>query len=75
MVVKSLGQEPLFDLLRALPALKTQRGKIVVDPATGATSIANLYAGGDCIRNGGEIVEAVQDGKITAGAIDRAMVK
>ncbi len=75
MVVKALGQEPLTDLMRALPDLKVDGGKIVVDPATGATSIANLYAGGDCIRNGGEIVEAVQDGKIAAGAIDRAMVK
>lgn len=70
MVVKALGQEPLFDLLEALPALKHDRGAIVVDPATGATSIPGLFAGGDCVRRGGEIVDAVQDGKIAARGID-----
>ena len=44
-----------------------------VDRATGATSIPKLYAGGDCIRGGGEIVDAVQDGKLAAWAIDAAL--
>jgi dihydropyrimidine dehydrogenase (NAD+) subunit PreT len=69
MIVKALGQEPLLELLRALPGLKIERGQVVVDRATGATSIPKLYAGGDCIRGGGEIVDAVQDGKIAAGGI------
>ena len=73
MVVKALGQEPLFDLLRALPDLRIERGQVVVDRATGATSIPKLYAGGDCIRGGGEIVDAVQDGKLAAWAIDAAL--
>src|SRR5208282_2193901 len=55
MVVKALGQEPLFDLLTALPDLKCDKGRIIVDRATGATSIAALFAGGDCLRNGGEV--------------------
>jgi NADPH-dependent glutamate synthase beta subunit-like oxidoreductase len=33
-----------------------------------------LYAGGDCIRNGGEIVDAVEDGKIAARAIDKTLI-
>ena len=66
MVVKALGQEPLLDLLAALPDLKCERGRIVVDPATGATSVPGLFAGGDCLRNGGEVVDAVQDGKVAA---------
>jgi dihydropyrimidine dehydrogenase (NAD+) subunit PreT len=41
-----------------------------VDSATGATSVPRLYAGGDCIRGGGEIVDAVQDGKVAALGID-----
>ena len=46
--------------------------KVLVDRATGATSIPGLFAGGDCLRNGGEIVDAVQDGKIAARGIIRA---
>lgn len=69
MIVKALGQEPLLDLLRALPELKVAGNKVVVDRATGATSVPKLYSGGDCIRGGGEIVDAVQDGKIAAAGI------
>ena len=73
MVVKALGQEPLLELLRALPGLKIAGGKVVVDQATGATSVARLFAGGDCIRGGGEIVDAVQDGKLAAAGIDTVL--
>ena len=58
-----------MDLVAALPELKCDNGKILVDPATGATSVAGLFAGGDCLRNGGEVVDAVQDGKIAARGI------
>jgi glutamate synthase (NADPH/NADH) small chain len=71
MVVKALGQEPLLDLLGVLPGLAHDRGRVVVDPGTGATSIPGLFAGGDCLRNGGEIVDAVQDGKVAASGIHR----
>ena len=66
MVVKALGQEPLLDLLAALPGLRCEQGRIIVDRTTGATSIAGLFAGGDCLRSGGEVVDAVQDGKLAA---------
>jgi len=73
MIVKALGQEPLLDLLQALPGLGIERGKVVVDPGTGATSVPKLFAGGDCIRGGGEIVDAVQDGKVAARGIDASL--
>jgi glutamate synthase (NADPH/NADH) small chain len=69
MIVKALGQEPLLELLRALPALRVDKGKVCVDKITGATSVPKLFAGGDCIRGGGEIVDAVQDGKLAARGI------
>jgi glutamate synthase (NADPH/NADH) small chain len=74
MIVKALGQEALLDLLRALPELQIDGGQVVVDPKTGATSIPKLFAGGDCIRGGGEIVDAVQDGKIAAWGIHATLV-
>jgi dihydropyrimidine dehydrogenase (NAD+) subunit PreT len=73
MVVKALGQEPLVDLVAALPDLRCEQGRIVVDRATGATSVPGLFAGGDCLRNGGEVVDAVQDGKIAARGIHAAL--
>ena len=73
MVVKALGQETLLELLRSLPDLKLDHGKVVVDRATGATSVHKLFAGGDCIRGGGEIVDAVQDGKLAAAGIHAAI--
>lgn len=69
MVVKALGQAPLIDLLKAIPNLKLNGGRVVIDPQTGATSVAKLFAGGDCISKGAEVVDAVQQGKIAAAGI------
>jgi glutamate synthase (NADPH/NADH) small chain len=69
MIVKALGQEPLLDILLAVPSLQLNKGQVLVDPVTFATSVPRLFAGGDCIRNGGEIVDAVQDGKLAAAGI------
>jgi glutamate synthase (NADPH/NADH) small chain len=73
MIVKALGQEPLLDLLKALPGLRVGGGKVVADRTTGATGVAKLFAGGDCIRGGGEIVDAVQDGKVAARGIHQML--
>jgi glutamate synthase (NADPH/NADH) small chain len=69
MVIKALGQEPLIELLQALPGLKVERGRVVVDRTTGATSVPRLFAGGDCTSKGAEVVDAVQEGKIAAQGI------
>ena len=54
------------------PAL-LEGGQVAVERSTGATSVPKLFAGGDCIRGGGEIVDAVQDGKIAAWGIHAAL--
>ena len=71
-VVMALGQVPLA-LLDALPGLIHDGGRVAVDPATRSTSVPGLFAGGDCLRNGGEVVDAVQDGKLAARGIDAAL--
>jgi glutamate synthase (NADPH/NADH) small chain len=71
MVVKALGQEPLLDLLRAVPGLGLNGTKVRIDPATGATSVPKLFAGGDCVHGGREIVDAVQDGKVAAKGMNQ----
>jgi dihydropyrimidine dehydrogenase (NAD+) subunit PreT len=69
MVVMALGHEPLIELIAALPGLEHDGGRVKVDAATGATTVPKLYAGGDCLRNGGEVVDAVADGKRAAVGI------
>ncbi len=71
MVVKALGQQPLDDLLAAVPKLKlTKNNRVIIDPATGATSAPGLFAGGDCQKDAyEEVVNAVESGKIAARGI------
>lgn len=69
MAVKALGQLPLADFISSIHGLRFQRGRLVVDRGTGFTGVPGLYAGGDCISKGAEIVNAVQEGKIAARAI------
>src|SRR5262249_26274067 len=65
---KAIGQT-----LTAPDGLKTTKGKIVVD-ADYRTSMAKVWAGGDCIASGTDLtVQSVQDGKLAAHAIDRAL--
>jgi dihydropyrimidine dehydrogenase (NAD+) subunit PreT len=62
-------------LVLADPTLATlglRAGRIVVD-AEGRSSLANVWAGGDCTHGGQDLtVEAVEHGKIAAYSIDRA---
>lgn len=69
MVIKALGQQPLHEYLGAVDGLEISGGKVVVDPTSGATSVAGLFAGGDCITKGAEVVDAVEQGKIAARGI------
>ncbi|MGI8905045.1 MAG: NAD(P)-dependent oxidoreductase [Candidatus Sumerlaeaceae bacterium] len=73
MAVKALGQIPLADFIRSIPGLRFERGRLLVDRETGYTGVPGLYAGGDCISKGAEIVNAVQEGKIAAHAINTAL--
>jgi glutamate synthase (NADPH/NADH) small chain len=71
MVLKAIGQKLLPAGLEALQ-LSDGGARIAVD-ADGATSLAGVWAGGDCAGHGATdlTVQAVQDGKLAARAIDR----
>ena len=69
MVVKALGQQPLVEFMETVDGLEVDRGRMVVDPHSGATSVPGLYAGGDCISKGAEVVNAVEEGKIAASGV------
>lgn len=72
-VVKAIGQEK--PPLAALLGLATVGGRIEVNDDF-ETSIAGLYAGGDCIRSSGacSTVMAVEDGKLAARSIHRNLM-
>jgi dihydropyrimidine dehydrogenase (NAD+) subunit PreT len=74
MVFKAIGQTLIPDPLTegGLSVLDIKDGKLVAD-AEGKTSLAKVWAGGDCTPGNDLTVSAVQDGKSTALSIDRAL--
>jgi len=65
---KAIGQT-----LTAPQGLTTTKGKIVVD-GDFKTGMPKVWAGGDCVASGTDLtVQSVQDGKLAAHAIDRAL--
>ena len=67
MVIKAAGQVP-FEILVNNMGLENKNGRIVIDPGS-ATNIKGVFAGGDAVNGGKEVVDAVQAGKEGANAI------
>jgi glutamate synthase (NADPH/NADH) small chain len=67
MVIKAAGQIPFVELV-SNNQLHHAHGKIATQK-NGSTSIPGVFAGGDCVNGGKEVVDAVQAGKIGAAAI------
>lgn len=65
LIVLAIGQATHTEFLAegAQPKVRLERGRIVVDRATGQTSNPKFFAGGDCTNGGREVVDAVADGK------------
>jgi len=74
VVFKAIGQKLDDDRLGIeLDGLAQEHGKIVVDESH-ATSLTNVWAGGDCVVGGDDLtVSAVQHGKVAAIAIDQQL--
>lgn len=71
MVIKSLGQKAGENFLSQIQDLKTENGKVWVNPETMQTSNPRYFAGGDCTNGGKEVVNAAADGKRAAHRIDK----
>jgi glutamate synthase (NADPH/NADH) small chain len=67
MVIKAAGQMPFESLVNS-NQLVNKNGKISLKDTT-ATNINGVFAGGDCVNGGKEVVDAVQAGKDGAAAI------
>jgi glutamate synthase (NADPH/NADH) small chain len=70
MAIAAVGQLKAVEwLTRTFPGLVLDAGKVKAD-SSGRTSLRGLYAGGDCVNGGREVVNAVAEGKAAARAID-----
>lgn len=67
MVIKATGQKP-FEELVSQNNIENSLGKIIVRENS-TTNIPGIFAGGDCVNGGKEVVDAVQAGKDGAKAI------
>lgn len=67
MIIKATGQLPFEKLIEENEFINKD-GRILVDELQ-ETSIASIFAGGDCVNGGKEVVDAVQAGKDAAKGI------
>jgi dihydropyrimidine dehydrogenase (NAD+) subunit PreT len=70
MLFKAIGQNFVASPLGEL--LELSGGRIAIN-ADRQTSLADVWAGGDCVPGDDLTVSAVQDGKVAAEAIDRVL--
>lgn len=66
MVIKATGQNPYLSLVSGY-GIDNSKGKININNS--ATNVSKVFAGGDCVNGGKEVVDAVQAGKEGASAI------
>ena len=72
MVIKAAGQMPFEELVQK-NNIENNSGRIVLKE-NGATNIPGVFAGGDAVNGGKEVVDAVQAGKDAAkGILDSFM--
>ena len=67
MIIKAAGQMPFEGLVNA-ERIQNSDGKVAVQN-NAATNIDGVFAGGDCVNGGREVVDAVQAGKDGAAEI------
>ena len=67
MVIKAAGQMPFEELVKN-NGIENKSGKITLKEQA-STNITGVFAGGDCVNGGKEVVDAVQAGKDGAKAI------
>ena len=73
MVLKAIGQGSHLERAGSADSFEVASGRLVVDDER-RTSCSGIWAGGDCIAGGDDLtVSAVQDGKVAANSIHRAL--
>jgi dihydropyrimidine dehydrogenase (NAD+) subunit PreT len=71
MVIKAIGQEAQNEFIASIPGVKFISGMVEINHDTYQTGNPKVFAGGDCINGGKEVVNAAYDGKMAAHGIDK----
>jgi glutamate synthase (NADPH/NADH) small chain len=75
-VLLAIGQARLATLARSFPGVECDaRGRILADTETMRTGNPRVFAGGDALNGGKEVVNAVHDGQVAARSIDAALAR
>jgi NADPH-dependent glutamate synthase beta subunit-like oxidoreductase len=76
IVIEAIGNVPAEDSPEWYPNIEVDEKKLIqIDPESGRTSVDGIFAGGDIVRGPALVVQAVQDGKVAAGAIKEYLQK
>ncbi|HHJ53527.1 MAG TPA: putative selenate reductase subunit YgfK, partial [Caldithrix abyssi] len=70
-VISAIGEQVEREVLEKNGLRFDHQGRLVVDPATGETSVENVFIGGDALRGPSTVVESIADGKRAAEVIMR----
>jgi glutamate synthase (NADPH/NADH) small chain len=71
VVIEAIGNTAADDSPRWYPQVTVDKQRLIqAHPETRATSMPGIFAGGDIVRGPALVVQAVQDGKLAARAID-----
>ncbi|MDH5491702.1 MAG: FAD-dependent oxidoreductase [Myxococcales bacterium] len=72
LVATAIGQARLTELAAAFEGVELDaRGRVRIEESSCRTGHPLVYAGGDCVNGGKEVVNAAQHGKLAARAITR----
>ncbi len=73
-VAYAIGQSRLTELAEAFPGVELdEKGRVLVDEDTARTGNSKVFAGGDCVNGGKEVVNAAEHGKRAAREITRML--
>lgn len=72
LVLVAIGQARLTELVASFPGVGLAGDRIAADPKTGRTGHPKVWAGGDAVNGGKEVVNAVEEGKLAAQDILRS---
>jgi glutamate synthase (NADPH/NADH) small chain len=74
VIAVAIGQSKATKIALEFQGVRVDdKGRVVVDPRTGRTGHPKVWAGGDCVNGGMEVVNAVQEGKIAMRSIMEAL--